>query len=291
MEQGCVFTGNHGDFHYIDWGGTGPLAHFSHATGFCAGLYTPLIEPLRPYLQIFGLDDRGHGRTTALADPQNLTDWRVFAADLEEFLVYLGGPVIAIGHSRGAVSSMMVAARHPTVIRSLVLIEPVILSTYWNWILRIVKKTGLKQLIPIVRRAAKRRNIWPDKDSMLTAYQNRGSFRSWTPEFLKSYVASCTEVAANGTVKLCCDPEWESKCFAVCPHDVLEYVPRLTCPTLVLYGGNSDVFSASVAKRLKTIAPSIERRCIAEASHFLPMERPRECAEAILAFLKDRNII
>ena len=27
-----------GPFHYINWGGAGPLAHISHATGFCAGM-------------------------------------------------------------------------------------------------------------------------------------------------------------------------------------------------------------------------------------------------------------
>jgi len=291
MGQGCAFTGTDGNFHYIDWGGRGPLAHFSHATGFCAGLYTPLIEQLRPYLHVLGMDDRGHGKTTALADPQDLRDWNVFAADLEEFFGYLGGPVIAIGHSRGAVSSMIVAVRRPAFIRASILIDPIILSTYWNWILRIAKRTGLTQFIPIVSRAAKRRKVWPDKDSMLAAYRNREPFRSWGPEFVEGYVAFCTEETGKGAVKLCCDPAWESKCFAVCPHDVLEYVSRLPCPTLILYGGESDVFSASVVERLKTIAPGMEIRCIEQASHFLPMERPRECAEAILAFLKDHGVI
>ena len=69
-----IFSGNGGDFHFIDWGGSGPMAHFSHATGLCAETYTPLAERLRPRLRICGMDDRGHGRTRAPADLRKLKD-------------------------------------------------------------------------------------------------------------------------------------------------------------------------------------------------------------------------
>ena len=42
-----TFHGPDGEFHYIDWGGSGPMAHFAHATGLCAGVYTPLANRLR----------------------------------------------------------------------------------------------------------------------------------------------------------------------------------------------------------------------------------------------------
>jgi hypothetical protein len=41
----CTFQGKDGPFHYIDWGGSGLVAHFSHATGLCAGTYTPTLIP------------------------------------------------------------------------------------------------------------------------------------------------------------------------------------------------------------------------------------------------------
>ena len=79
MQSYHTFKGPNGDFNYIDWGGSGPPAHFAHATGFCAGAYTPIAENLGRRLRVLGMDDRGHGRTTAAANPQNLKNWNVFA--------------------------------------------------------------------------------------------------------------------------------------------------------------------------------------------------------------------
>src|SRR4030042_6173015 len=113
MRKDLTFPGSDGDFHYLDWGGSGPLAHIAHANGLCAGVYTPLAERLRPYLRVIGMDDRGHGKTTALADPRELENWGIFAADLERFFEYLDEAVVAIGHSLGAVVSLLVAIKTP----------------------------------------------------------------------------------------------------------------------------------------------------------------------------------
>jgi pimeloyl-ACP methyl ester carboxylesterase len=76
--QDHTFQGTDGKFHFVDWGGAGPLAHFSHATGLCAGTYAPLAARLRPHLKILGMDDRGHGGTKAPANPQELKNWDIF---------------------------------------------------------------------------------------------------------------------------------------------------------------------------------------------------------------------
>jgi pimeloyl-ACP methyl ester carboxylesterase len=69
MQSYHTFKAPDGDFSYIDWGGSGPLAHLAHATGFCAGTYTPIAGKLCHRLRVLGMDDRGHGRTTAEAYP------------------------------------------------------------------------------------------------------------------------------------------------------------------------------------------------------------------------------
>ena len=41
VRKDCTFQGSDGEFHYIDWGGAGPIAHFAHATGH----FVPMERP------------------------------------------------------------------------------------------------------------------------------------------------------------------------------------------------------------------------------------------------------
>ena len=265
------------------------MAHFSHATGLCAGTYTALAERLRPHLRVLGMDDRGHGGTKAPANPQKLKNWNIFVDDLERFLENLGEPVIAIGHSRGATVSLLLAIKRPELIRALVLIDPTILPFSWMWWWYLAKITGLARLVPIVATAAKRKSVWPDRQSIMAAYREKAVFQTWQDGFLDAYIKDGTEKTANGTIRLCCNPAWESKCFAVCPHDIWRSISMLQKPTLVLYGAESDTFLTSAAKRFKVNVPGTIFRRFEETGHFVPMERPNDSVEAILNFLRNKK--
>jgi len=289
--QDHMFQATDGNFHFVDWGGSGPFAHFSHATGLCAGTYSPLVEKLTPYMRVCGMDDRGHGRTQAPANPQELKNWDIFVDDLERFVKNLGAPVIALGHSLGAAVSLLLAIKRPQLIRALILIDPTILPFSWMWWWYLAKLTGLARFVPIVATAAKRKRVWPDRVSILEAYRSKAVFQTWQDGFLDAYIQDGTEKTENGTIRLCCHPLWESKCFAACPHDIWRYIPRLQKPALVLYGAASDTFLASAAKRFKTKVPAAALRCFEDAGHFVPMEKPGETAEVILDFLKNEKIL
>lgn len=286
-----MFKAADGEFHFIDWGGAGPPAHFSHATGLCAGAYTPLAERLKPRLHILGMDDRGHGVTTAPADLRRLKNWDGFVDDLESFFEYLGEPVIAMGHSRGATVSLRLAIKRPELVRALILIDPTILPLSWMWWWYLLKKTGLARFVPIVATAAKRKQDWPDRESMLESYRRKAVFQTWQDGFLEAYIQDGTEKTANGTIQLCCSPAWESKSFATCPHDIWRFIPQLKKPVLVVYGATSDTFRAPAARRFKAKVPAAEMQSFKEAGHFVPMERPDETVAAIRDFLNDKNIL
>ena len=238
-----------------------------------------------------GMDDRGHGTTTAPADPAKLENWDVFATDLERFFEYLNEPVIAMGHSRGAVTSMMVAIKRPDLVRAVILIDPTILAPSLNLLLLMTQKARLTGFIPIVSGAAHRKRDWPDRQTILDAYRAKPSFSSWKDGFLEGYVRHCTEKTQGGTITLCCEPAWEARCFAVCPTDVWRVLPRLQVPTLVLYGSQSDVFLSSAAKKFRRKVPHAVLQRFEDTSHFVPMERPDETAGAILRFLEENSLI
>jgi pimeloyl-ACP methyl ester carboxylesterase len=288
--QDHFFSGTNGEFHFIDWGGEGPLVHFSHATGLCAGTYGPLAERLAAHLRIIGMDDRGHGQTRAPADPRNLKNWDIFVDDLESFLGSLGEPVIAMGHSRGATVSLLLAIKRPELIRALVLIDPTILPFSWMWWWYLAKLTGLARWVPIVATAAGRKSVWPDRTSILEAYRNKAVFQTWKDGFLDAYINRGTEKTDHGALKLCCNPAWESKCFAVCPHDIWRFIPQLQKPALVLYGADSDTFRAPAVEKFKTKVPRTAFRRFEKTGHFVPMERPDETVEFIFDFAKNEQM-
>ena len=291
MRQDHTFNGTFGDFHYIDWGGTGPLVHFTHATGFCAGMYTPFVEKLLPALHILGMDIRGHGKTRVPADPGRLKDWDIFADDLEHFFSSLDEPVISMGHSRGAIESLVVAIRRPDLVRALILMDPTIIPLFWKWPWLLVKKTGLTRFVPMAAQAIRRKRVWPDREKILAAYRGKQVFNDWQEGFLEAYVTEGTEETGQGDIKLCCEPEWEYQCFITCPHDVWAYVGKLQQPTLVLYGSDSYALKPSAIKRLKKILPNADFRCLKETGHFLPLEKPDEVATLTVEFLKENKII
>ena len=66
----------------------------------------------------------------------------------------LGGPIIALGHSRGGTASLLLAAKYPDLVRALILIDPTILPFSWMWWWYLAKKTGAARFVPIAYRAA-----------------------------------------------------------------------------------------------------------------------------------------
>ncbi len=290
MVSSNSFEYNKEVFHYLDFGGKGPLAHFSHATGLCAGLYQPFFARLTDSMRILAMDDRGHGRTIAEARPENLKNWDPFTQDLERFLESQGEPVIAMGHSRGAVVSLMLAVKRPDLIKALALTDPTLIPWRLNLFLDFVQRTGLERLIPIAAIAAKRKSHWPDRETLLNSYKDRLPFSRWEEGFLESYIDWGFKEKEDGAMVLACDPAWESACFSSCPVNVWKYVSRLKVPTLVIYGDGSDVFTRSSASRFKKNAPAAKLIKLEDTSHFVPMERPERAAELIRGFLMDLNL-
>ena len=290
MKSDHTFNGKDGCFHYIDWGGNGPLMHFAHATGLCAHSYTPLVRQITDQVHVVGMDARGHGKTTAPTDIQKLQNWDPFIDDLDLFLSSFQKPFIAVGHSRGAVISMLLALRRPELIRALILIDPTILPFWVMWLVYLAKLTGLNRYIPIAATAAKRNGTWPDRDTIYRAYQNKGMFKTWQDGFLEAYLQDGTCENENGQVRLSCNPAWESRCFAVYPHTLWRSIPLIQQPVLVLYGEKTDTFTPRAVKRFQSKLPHSKIRCFKNTSHFVPMEKPLETARAICSFVSEAQI-
>ncbi|MFH1981505.1 MAG: alpha/beta hydrolase [Pseudomonadota bacterium] len=283
-QDGYVSTPG-GRLHYLKWGGAGPCAHLLHANGFCAGTYGPFVRYLTRELTVFASDIRGHGGSDPLSH-HRIGHWKIFAADLKELIASaIGPPVVGIGHSLGAVTTYIAAAQYPGLFSAIILIDPPILPRHWLWGLAILKLAGLGGRIPLVR-GARRRRVFTDKHEALKRFLSRRSFKTWSKEFVEAYLECGLLEKDDQTAMLRCDPELEAQIFESIPIDVWRYGPRISCPVLTIRGAASDTFLPDAAARLGRIVPRCESITIPDAGHFVPMEQPEACAQAIVAFVR-----
>ncbi len=277
-----------GRLHFLDWGGSGPHAHFLHGNGFCAGTYAPFIRQLATGLRIVASDVRGHGGSE-FSSIERIRDWKVFAQDLEAVVRRtLRPPVVGMGHSLGAVTTFIAAAAHPGLFSALVLIDPVFLPRRLLWGLAALRRLGLAGRVPRAVLARRRRRTFKGKTQALRLFlAGRGIFKRWSPEFVEAYLECGLLEKDQATAVLRCDPELEAQIFESVPTDIWATAGKIGCPVLAIRGAESDVFSADAAKRLEASVAGCRVVTLAGTGHFPPMEKPAECAEAIRAFLDD----
>jgi len=278
-----------GRLHYLDWGGSGPQAHFLHGNGFCAGTYTPFIKLLAGDLRVIASDARGHGGSN-FDGIKPLRSWRVFAEDLKAVVERTSRPpIIGMGHSLGAVATCMAAAAFPRLFNMVVLVDPVFLMPRRLAMIGLMRALGLQRHLPLARIARRRRRTFRSKaDALRRLLSGRGIFKAWSPEFVEAYLECGLLEKDSETAVLTCDPELEARIFESIPLNVWGYVKRLRCPVLAIRGRQSDVFLPGAADRLKRMAADCEVATIAGTGHFPMMEKPVECAEVIRGFLRRR---
>jgi pimeloyl-ACP methyl ester carboxylesterase len=225
-----------GRLHYLDWGGQGPPAHFLHGNGFCAGTYSPFLQRLSR-LRVTASDIRGHGESVFGPMPR-IRHWMVFAEDLALLVRGLQqGPVVGMGHSLGAVATMLAAAVHPELFSALVLIDPVVFEPLRLRRMAVLRWIGMGGRFPLAVQARRRRRVFKGKAELLRVFSGRpGAFKSWAPEFIGAYLECGFLERDVQTAVLRCDPELEAQIFESVPLDVWRYVKRLRCPVLVIRG-------------------------------------------------------
>jgi len=271
-----------------DCGGAGPALHFAHANGFPPGTYRKLIDGLVAHHHVFSMAARPLWPGSS---PVELRDWSLFAEDLRTELTNRGLRGIAgVGHSLGAVVSLLAAADDPGLFSAVVAVDPLIMTGSFSLFWRTVKAIGLQSRIPLVRGARRRRQSWPDRQAVRAAYSSKKIFANWDPEVLDDYVETGMVELQQGRVRLRYPREWEARIFAAAPHDLWAHLSKVSVPTLFVRGEHSDTFLESARLRVEREVPGARTVVITDSSHFVPMERPTELARVIEEFFEAEGL-
>ncbi len=199
--------------------------------------------------------------------------------------------MIAIGHSMGGTIAAVTSTNHNSKISALILIEPGFMPPFWRPWVFLLQKFRLTDFLPFVRSVRIKTNGWKSFKKAKKNILNDKITGKWHRDYVESFWSACLTKSKTGLVKYCCDPKWESRCFASAPWNIWNYVAKVKVPTLVLYGDKSPTFLPQVVKKIKKVLPKAEMVKIKNAGHSLPMEKTETTVHLIFNFLIRLNLI
>jgi lipase len=254
-----------------------------HATGFHARCWDAVVAALPDGVHVIAPDLRGHGRSYRAA---SLGHWGETGDDLIPLIDHIAPaqPLIAAGHSMGAVCLIRAAAARPMLFRHLMLVDPVIFPPEFY-----AEMADSPVGDPAEHFVARRRNHWADPAEMAAHFAARFPYSIWDPGVLAAYVEHGLLRRADGDgYELACPPALEASAYmGSAAFDPIAACASLTCPVTVLRARTGDRQTAldfSVSPTWPALASAFaDGRDVqwGDCTHFIPMEAPARLAAFI----------
>jgi len=240
-----------------------------------------MLQPLTAYFHVEGMCLRP---LWPGSNPEEMESWHVISDDLQRFFAQQGyKEVIGIGHSLGAVATMMAAWQNPDLFRALVLIEPVFLPP--QILNMIAVQPEAAENMPLLSLTRRRRTHWPDRQDAFDHFRPKPVFQRWSDEVLWDYVNHALHETEQGEVTLAYRREWEARFYKQPTLTVWEEIPKVTQPTLAIRGAESDTLFPQSWQMWQEMQPDATFVEIPEAGHMVPMEQPEHLSNEIREYL------
>lgn len=252
-----------GQVHYKAEGDGAPLL-LLHQSPLSSDEYVDMIPLLAKSCQVVAMDTLGHGSSD---DPPREYEIEDFARSVVNFLDAIGIKKTSIfGHHTGATIAAEVAATYPERVDKLILSGCIVLEPE-EW------KVFLSQ--PMARDL----EMTDDGQFLTKTWEKYKSFLA-RPEpqllFKPFIIALKSRIGPYDTH------------FAVARYDVKPRLRLIKSPTL-LTSGSEDVF-VNQLESTKNLIPRCWTMVIEGGGFFVCFEKPKECAQAILDFLKNPEV-
>jgi pimeloyl-ACP methyl ester carboxylesterase len=260
-------------FHYLDWGTAGlPPVVFLHGGGLNAHTWDLICAALRRERHCLALDQRGHGESEWSPE----MDYRIesHVADLEAFVDRLGlDRFVLVGMSLGGNNALAWAGTHSRRLAGLVLVDvgPEVRQAGVRKIAAFTSEaTPLDSVEDFVARALQ---FNPRRDAALLRRSLLHNLRrmpdgKWMWKYDQRHRGRFDPAAYERRRQLL----WSA-------------VPRVTCPTLVVRGAESDVFHDEDAERLARALLDGRWVKVEGAGHTVQGDNPAGLLVALRKFL------
>lgn len=265
-------------FHYLDWAGPHPSIVFLHGGGLTAHTWDLVCVALRSQHRCFALDQRGHGDSEW--SPEMDYTREAHFRDLNAFLDALWlDRLILVGQSMGGINALTFAARFPRRVLGLVLVD----------VGPDVRTEGAARIAEFMRGPGELSSIEEFVERAVAFNPRRH------PALLRRSLRHNLRQLPDGKWTWKRDPRPFERAdfmerFSKQPlTELWSEIELVTCPTLVVRGAESDVFTDAQAAELAERLPDGRWVRVEGAGHNVQGDNPRGMAEAISAFLADTD--
>lgn len=232
------------NFHYLDWGNTEkPPLVLLHGTGQTCHTWDLFAAAMAPYFHVLAFDQRGHGDTDWAPDQDYSR--KTMASDIAAFTSALGlDRFFLTGMSMGGANSLVFTATHPEKVHALVVVD----------IGPRVEAQGVRHIRDFMA-------TYREFDNLDAAAEVIHRFNPRRPlEVIRKFtVVYNLKQLPSGKWTWKYDPYFgdNHRRIDVKKHqqELAVEVKKIPCPTLVVKGAESDVFSLEGAKSLQEMIP------------------------------------
>lgn len=264
-----------------------PRLYLSHGNGLAIDGYRIFWEPLAEKYELVLFDVRNHGRNPFHGEAGH--NWARIAADFPELVAAIGftlgaAPVSAgVFHSLSAVAAASAVLKVGALFDALVLFDPPLPAPQGHAARADIVANNEK----MARWASRRPARFAVPAELAEAFAATRSLQRWVPGAHLDMARAVLRAEAGEWV-LACPPALEARIYRTNDEPGLwEGLARLPCPTLIV-GGDTGLPEADSPSRLSKAAAAefgLDYVAIPETTHFLQIERPEFCRDAVTRFL------
>lgn len=252
------------DVFYTEQGSGDETLVFGHGLLMDTSMWDAVAPAFANQYRVICFDFRGQGKT---ADPGQDYDIDTLVKDVSAFIQTISTkPVHYVGLSMGGMVGLPLAARHPGLLRSLVLLDTSAQAEpWWNKIkyaimTLIVKLVGVKPLVPAML------PLMFGK-STLNNPAKREIISYWTQKLLalkKTIVGPVSGVTKR--------------------RDITNELVNIKCPTLMIVGDEDLTTPLSCAENIAAHIANVELKIIPQCGHSSALEKPDAVSDLMKQF-------
>jgi pimeloyl-ACP methyl ester carboxylesterase len=267
----------------IELGGSGPVVLLSPANGFPPDTYLPALEPLLAGHRVVSLPPRAMWPDAGPA-PDHPGTWVTLGEDLLAGIrKHALPPLVAVGHSFGAVASLLAAVGDPAHFRGLALLDPTILPPPIMDQLREQRLSGEMSFRPLVQGARKRRDRFGGEAEAFAYWRGKPLFGDWPDDAVRRYTRAMLRPTGEGDFTLAWPGAWEAHYYESFYTESWDAVERLdrSIPVLIVGGSESDTWLPEAAALFLTKLPEARHVTIPGYGHLFPQAAPEQTGRVL----------